>query len=293
MTILANYMNGDQLFAGEDIFLNCCKIKSTNLHAHSFVEIAFVAEGVGIHRIGNKEYPCNKGEIYIINHDIPHQFIAQDLSEFVIYNCIFKLSFFFFFLMNEKLFYEVTYTFLLGLINNQTAIKTPKASLSEPIAQKVHVLYEEMLFEYTHKEEGYIEILKAELMKLFVLILRAMKTAISDNHEAIERNQLLENSIDYIHKNYYKDITIEALAMKAFLSQSHFCRLFKEYAGITVKEFTQRTRINEVCRLLGDTDKKIADIAFEVGYSDLKHFHTIFKKFMGVTPNTYRKEKNV
>jgi AraC family transcriptional regulator, L-rhamnose operon transcriptional activator RhaR len=291
MTMLKNYVNGDQLFDGEDIYLNCVKVKFTPLHAHNFVEIAFVAEGEGVHKIGNKEYPCNKGEIYIINHDIPHQFIANGTSELIIYNCVFKLSFFDLSLINNKLFYEVTYSFLLSLLSNHITLKTPKATLSEHVTSRVHLLYEDMLFEYTQKEEGYIEILKAELMRLLVLILRAMKNERLDNKDFLERNQLLEKAIAYIHSNFYKDITIEALSMQAFLSQSHFCRLFKEYAGLTVKEFTQRTRINEACRLLSTTDKRIADIAFEVGYNDTKHFNCVFKKFTGVTPSNYRKDQ--
>jgi AraC family L-rhamnose operon transcriptional activator RhaR len=291
MTMLENYVNGDQLFNGEDIYLNCVKIISTPLHAHNFVEIAFIAEGEGVHKIGNKKYPCNKGEIYIINHDIPHQFIANGASELIIYNCVFKLSFFDLPLIDSKLFYEVTYSFLLSLLSNNVPLNTPKATLSEHVTSRVLLLYEEMLFEYSQKEEGYIEILKAELMRLLVLILRALKNERIDDKEFLERNQLLEKAIAYIHSNFYKEITIEALSMQAFLSQSHFCRLFKEYAGITVKEFTQRTRINEACRLLSATDKKIADIAFEVGYNDIKHFNCVFKKFIGVTPNKYRKDQ--
>jgi AraC family L-rhamnose operon transcriptional activator RhaR len=83
---------------------------------------------------------------------------------------------------------------------------------------------------------------------------------------------------------------LEELSMLAFLSPSHFCRLFKEYTGLTVSEYTQRLRIEEACRLLKMSDKKVIDVAADVGYKDIKHFNQVFKKIIGKTPRDYRKQ---
>lgn len=289
--MLAYYDTGETIFGDADIFINKCRTKETVLHAHSYIEIAFVSDGNGIHKIGNDDFLCKKGEIYFINHDIPHQFIANEDCELEIYNCIFKPMFFNYSFIDSKKFYNVTHSFLLKIIDGDVTFKTPKIALNQKDFKYIHVLYEDMLNEYNIKDEGYTEVFKADLIKLIILILRTIKKESIDNSNVyIKKNDLLEKAIHYIHCNYYKDITIEELSMMAFLSQSHFCRLFKEYSGMTVTEFTQRIRINEACRLLHNSNKKIADIAAEVGYNDIKYFISLFKKFIGMTPTDFKKQ---
>ena len=288
--MLAYYDTGDKLFGEEDIFINKCKMKETVLHAHSYIEIVFVSDGNGIHKIGKEDYLCKKGEIYFINHDIPHQFIANDDCEFEIYNCIFKPMFFHNSFIDSKKFYNVTHDSLLKILDGDATLKTPKISLIDSNFIYIQTLYEDMLKEYSIKDEGYTEVFKADLIKLIILILRTLKKETIVNNNVYIKNDLLEKAIDYIHCNYYKDITIEELSMMAFLSQSHFCRLFKEYSGMTVKEFTQKIRIKEACRLLDKSNKKIADIAAEVGYNDIKYFLSLFRKHVGMTPTEYKKQ---
>lgn len=289
--MLAYYDKGEGLFVDADIFINKCFMKETVLHAHSYIEIAFVTAGNGIHKIGNEDYLCKKGEVYIINHDIPHQFIAESDNEFEIYNCIFKPQFFQYSLIDSKQFYSVTHTFLLKLLDGEASFKTPKIALEQKDFLRAQTLYDDMLYEFNTKEEGYTEVFRADLIKLIILILRTMKKDTAGNN-VYKKNDLLEKVIHYIHDNFYKDITIEELSMMAFLSQSHFCRLFKEYSGMTVTEFTQRIRIKEACRLLYKTNKKIADIAAEVGYIDIKYFNSLFKKLTGLTPTDYKKQSD-
>ena len=52
--------------------------------------------------------------------------------------------------------------------------------------------------------------------------------------------------------------------------------------------FLKRFRISHAKRLLKDTDKKIYEIAKEVGYTDAKYFNRVFKDVEGVSPGDYR-----
>lgn len=287
--MIAYYDTGDSFFTDTDIFINKCAVDESNLHSHSFIEIAFITKGSGIHRVGDMEFPCGQGEIYIINTDVPHQFMAHATCELEIYNCIFKPMFFNYALIDSKKFYDITHHFLIKLLDGDAHFESPRITLDPSTFKSIYSIYENMLQEYTSKEEGYTEILKAELIKLIILILRTIKKELAPPNSSSIKNELLEKAITYIHSNYYDQISIEELSMMAFLSKSHFCRLFKDYSGMTVKEYTQKIRIQEACRLLLNSEQKISDISTEVGYSDLKHFISLFKKLMGQTPSEYRK----
>ncbi len=60
---------------------------------------------------------------------------------------------------------------------------------------------------------------------------------------------------------------------------------------MTVFEYAQNIRIEEACKLLKTTDKKVIEIAMSVGYKDLKFFNKVFKRYTDTTPREYRKRK--
>jgi AraC-like DNA-binding protein len=59
--------------------------------------------------------------------------------------------------------------------------------------------------------------------------------------------------------------------------------------GATPRQYLQRVRVNAACRLLAETEKKITEIALEVGFFDHSHLSRTFSRLMGVSPLAYRK----
>lgn len=61
-------------------------------------------------------------------------------------------------------------------------------------------------------------------------------------------------------------------------------------ANTTYSELLQQTRFELARALLADPDRKVIDIAFEVGYEDPAHFTRAFRRMAGYAPQTYRRE---
>ncbi|MDD4851444.1 MAG: helix-turn-helix domain-containing protein, partial [Gemmiger sp.] len=85
-------------------------------------------------------------------------------------------------------------------------------------------------------------------------------------------------------------VTLQSAAQDVNISYTYLSIIFKEQTGENFKDYMTRVRMENAARLLG-TDKKVYEIAQEVGYSDIKYFSRLFKGFSGSTPNEYR-EKN-
>ena len=264
----------------------------THLHTHDFIEIAYVASGEGVHQIADQSYTVSKGDIFVINYDIAHQFRSySDLSlpRLVVYNCIFRPEFVDYSLINCKDFSEITHHFLFNSLFPEEERGACDIKIIGEDCLEIEDLYMKMYREYTLKTKGYIEMLRAYVITLLVTIFRLY----SVNKEAkskinMQRKEIIENAITYMQQNYNKDLKIENISMKSFLSRNYFCKLFKECTGMTAIEYIQKLRIRKACDLLKKTDKTVLEIAEQVGYNDIKFFNEVFKRYVGKTPGAYR-----
>lgn len=104
------------------------------------------------------------------------------------------------------------------------------------------------------------------------------------------RSNMVQNIKQLILENYSKDFSLSAAAESAFTNPSYLSRIFKEETGMTLTYYLNEVRIENVKRLLIDTDNLIVDIAVNCGYNHIPHFNQTFKKYTGLSPNAYRKK---
>jgi AraC-like DNA-binding protein len=263
-------------------YINRCVVgTATSYHSRNFVEIAYVADGEGTHNINDTQLPIKKGNITLINYDIPHKFIPAN-GPLVIYNCIFTPAFFDEMLSGSRNFFDVSNHFLLG--NFYTSDFASHINAMAGSSENAHILniFERMLQEYERKQIGYKEIMRGYLIELLVIIFRLqMQTCENKSHKILE-------ALVYINTHFSQDIKLELLASMSNASVTNFCRLFKSLTGTTVTHYIQTLRIEEACRLLSSTDKNVIEIANDVGYSDMKHFYDVFKKITNKLPKEFR-----
>lgn len=96
--------------------------------------------------------------------------------------------------------------------------------------------------------------------------------------------------LNYIQRNYRKNITLSNVAESVHLSPSYAAKLFKKNAGVRCCDYINSVRLAEACGMLINTNMKIAQIADEVGYKSQYYFARQFKKEYGMTAVQYRKK---
>ena len=96
------------------------------------------------------------------------------------------------------------------------------------------------------------------------------------------------NILNYIDKNYNKNISLIDLANEACLNEKYFCKLFKEYFELSPWQYVLQTRLNKASAMLFDNNFNIKEIAFAVGFEDEFYFSRIFKKQFGMSPSEYK-----
>lgn len=93
---------------------------------------------------------------------------------------------------------------------------------------------------------------------------------------------------DYIYKHIYDEINHNEIANKVELSPKYLSFLFKKEVGITVSEYIQQTKIDEVKKLLAYSKTPISEICSLLNFNDQSYFTKVFKKVVGITPKQYR-----
>ena len=92
----------------------------------------------------------------------------------------------------------------------------------------------------------------------------------------------------YIHENYMYPITLNNIAQKTFLTPSHLSHVFKKATGVSPIQYLIAYRLEVAKQYLTTTDETIEAIAHYVGYESIPHFHSIFRKDVGLSPGHYR-----
>lgn len=93
---------------------------------------------------------------------------------------------------------------------------------------------------------------------------------------------------DYIEQQYEKRISVEELANLINTGRRTFERRFKDATNNTPLEYLQRVRMEAAKRFFEASRRNVAEVMYDVGYTDTKAFRDIFKKITGLTPIEYR-----
>ena len=112
---------------------------------------------------------------------------------------------------------------------------------------------------------------------------------VQDRKEDI-RNYTIRCAINYIREHYSEAISLDEIARTMDITPEYLSTLFIKEMHINFSTFLKEFRISHAKRLLKGTDKKIYEIAKEVGYQDPKYFMRVFKEVQGVSAREYRQQ---
>lgn len=87
------------------------------------------------------------------------------------------------------------------------------------------------------------------------------------------------------------DFGVDMMTKEVGISRAQLHRKMKELAGVSAGEFIRNIRLEQAARLLREQKLNITQVAYTVGFSNLAHFSTLFRKYFGVPPTEYTDSK--
>lgn len=96
-------------------------------------------------------------------------------------------------------------------------------------------------------------------------------------------------SLYEIHKTFHANYSTDDIASTCNVSKHHLCKLFKKDCDMTIRDYTNKLRIEVAKKLLRNSAHTVSTIQESLGYRSRTHFFNTFKEMTGASPLEFRK----
>jgi len=98
----------------------------------------------------------------------------------------------------------------------------------------------------------------------------------------------IEKAIRFLEEHFREQPSLDEIAAAVHLSNYHFQRLFKRWAGVTPIQFLHALTLDYTKEKL-DESRSLLDVSLDAGLSGPARLHDLFVTFEAVTPGEYKK----
>lgn len=130
-----------------------------------------------------------------------------------------------------------------------------------------------------------------DLIALMISLLEESESSGKEGEDS--KRKVIAEVIRIIETEYHRDISVEEIAERVYLSPNYLSHLFKKQEGVSIIKYITSIRMEKAKYLLQNTHKKIADISEETGYRNVAYFCSLFKTYYGNAPTQFREEFQV
>jgi AraC family transcriptional regulator, transcriptional activator of pobA len=244
------------------------------LHRHDFFFIIALQKGEGIHEIDFTTYEVFDNSVFFMRPGQVHQLqLKADSTGYIME-------------FNAEFYHPK------DRLSSQRLRKASNKNYCKLEIDRFEKLYDILTYifqEFTGKEEGFQEVIKANLDIFFIEYIRQSPNPKGPSTNVNSYSQeRLEEFLDLLetHINTQKQVTRYADLMN--LSPYQLNEITKATMGKTASELINEHIILEAKRNLLATPNQIKDIADHLGYEDISYFIRFFKKQTGFSPEAFR-----
>lgn len=168
------------------------------------------------------------------------------------------------------------------------------------IHQSYHVLLSAVLTSLEKQGASILDILEYNLFgdlesrqttrdmnDWFAEVMFPLYRKVTDEKRSVSGLSAVSQVCKHIREHCMDDLSLVQCAEMVGMSPSYLSRLFKKEMGVNFLEYVVECKVDEMKRLLLETDLSISDIAGRIGYSE-RNMSRIFQKTMKMTPSSFR-----
>jgi AraC-like DNA-binding protein len=148
-----------------------------------------------------------------------------------------------------------------------------------------------LIYDEMQHQDSDIGVVRELLSALFTMVeTERRKNAPESANLLSNQSTTFRNFIAILEDNFRRSEGVAFYAEKLFMSSRNLNIITQNILHQSVSEIIETRKLIEAKHLLFSTDKSVAEIGFELGYSDKAYFSSVFKKKSGMTPTEFREE---
>lgn len=241
------------------------KFNSANWHED--LEIQFFTEGEGYLLICGEKYTVKGNSVAVINSNLIHH-TATD-SNITYYPIIIDFKF----CKNAGI--DCSSLIFDTLINDNEIIE---------LLKKIVELY--------YSDKSLYKKAKLQSAVLNLMINLAEFHTVSSNISLSADNSFkqLKTAVEFIRDHYSEKLTLDIIAKNSFIDKFALSKKFKMLTGCTVVEYINSFRCERIMELMHEGIPS-STAAVQCGFNNISFFIKTFKKYTGMLPSEYKKQK--
>ncbi|MCK1993775.1 AraC family transcriptional regulator [Peribacillus muralis] len=244
------------------------RLRQTNLTTCIF---QYTLNGYGEVRVGEKTYTVKPGEAFFVKVPSHHCYYLPEKSP--------EWEFIFITLEGTKA--EECWDYL----SSQFELIVP-VDANAPLIFSIQKIYQFAL------TEGIEDTFTSSAFAYeFIMGLYRFAKGLDNQQTGIPDDILM--AIQFMMTRYHEPLSLESIAEHAGLSKYYFTNKFQKYMKTTPIQYLTKRRIQKAMELLSTTNKTIQEIARETGYDNANYFSKVFKKMIGNSADSFRKDKKL
>jgi AraC-like DNA-binding protein len=239
------------------------------MHTHTYAEVYFFLSGRGIFHIEGSTYPLSPGDILLMRPSEAH-FIEMD---------------------PEQPYERVVINFDTTLFS---AID-PEGELTRPLfGRKAGMLnlYRQKDFDRARYDSCLQGMLASSggsrtvILGNLILLLQQIAMIYADHPlKSVDDNTVEQAIIQYINKNLHKELSLQILCDKFFISRAQLCRRFQKATGTSIGKYINVKRLL-ACHQLIQEGEKPSKVYSAYGYRDYSTFYRAYTRQFGQSPGS-------
>jgi AraC-like DNA-binding protein len=243
-------------------------------HVGTCWEIVHIISGSVKLHLGTKACRGAPGDTLLVPAGMPHRDEFPPGTDFEVLHIMFRWK-------QAKSFFPGTC--------NRRLIRLPEAD-----KHRIRALAFETYDCFRRRRALWEAMTAACLLRLLLFIRSALRENEAPRRRQQEKTQharrrrMIAEAKDYVLEHLDTPISLSDIAAHLDISPYHLSHLFSEESGFTLSSYLLNARMERAADLLADPNRRIADVAYAVGYEDPNYFGKVFRRHFGCPPGTFR-----
>jgi AraC family transcriptional regulator, transcriptional activator of pobA len=246
-------------------------------HRHSFYHLVLFTSGKGSHTIDFESFKIINHQVYFMIPGQVHSWhFESEMKGYIIH---FEPEFFTSFFQKQD--YVDQFPFFSG--SSRDGVLT----IPTRYQHEIRTIFEQLLTE-SNNQVGSLDLVRVLLIELFILIERYCAPAVK--RDAQSSNAIMITNFKKLVDKQFRTLRLpKDYARLLYITPNHLNAISQDVLGKSAGDVIRDRIVLEAKRLLTNATMDVSEIAYDLNFQDNSYFNRFFKKYVGTTPDQFRK----